>query len=186
MPKKLPVKYRVVKYPDPILSKQAEEVLQVTAETRRLIMDMLSIMYADKGVGLAAPQIGISKRIFVANPTGEKGDAEYVFINPVLSNFQGEVSGPEGCLSLPGISAEVPRAESITVEAVDADGKNIHMEAHDFLARVIQHENDHLEGKLFIDRIPFLERQKLLAEYQSNSGVAIEAPSNERRFFRFL
>jgi len=180
--------YRVVTYPDPVLAKRAEDVTKVSAEVKKLIKDMFEIMYQDRGVGLAAPQIGVSKRIFIANPEGVPGGPELAFINPVLSGPEGEVWGPEGCLSLPGISADVPRASKITVKALDGEGQPVDMTAEDFLARIIQHENDHLDGKLFIDRVGFMERQQLLTLYKQNRQQPTSTPEseNENRFFRFL
>lgn len=178
--------YTVLTYPNPLLSQRAQEISSVNDEIRRLTAEMFEIMYRDRGVGLAAPQIGVSKRIFVANPKGEKGEPEFIFINPVLSNFHEEYWGPEGCLSLPGLSADVPRARHVTVEAFDEEGKRFRLNASDFLARVIQHENDHLDGKLFIDRISYGEREKLLANYSPDADVTEKAATDERRFFRFL
>ena len=178
--------YKVLIYPHPILAQRAEEVSSVGKEVKRLIKDMFAIMYREGGVGLAAPQIGISKRIFVASPTGEKGGPEFAFINPVLSDFEGEVWGPEGCLSLPGLSADVPRAEYVRVRGLDERGKPLEMVAEDFLARIIQHETDHLDGKLFVDRLDFVQRQKLLADFTSGAGTVTQKKTDEHRFFRFL
>ncbi len=178
--------YKVVIYPNAVLSKEAEPVSVVDSETKQFIKDMFAIMYREKGVGLAAPQIGVSTRIFIANPEGKKGGPEFVFINPILSEHKGEVLGPEGCLSLPGISGDVIRAEQVTVEAADEKGETFRLKADDFLARIIQHENDHLNGKLFIDRVSFAERQKLLAQYESGSTTDSDSTSDEGRIFRLL
>ncbi len=178
--------YKVAIYPNPILSKEAEPVPTVNSETEQFIKDMFAIMYREKGVGLAAPQIGVSSRIFVANPEGKKDGTEFVFINPVLSEYVGEVLGQEGCLSLPGISGDVIRAEHVTVEASNEKGETFRLKADDFLARIIQHENDHLNGKLFIDRVGFAERQKLLAQYESGLTTDSDSTSDEGRIFRIL
>lgn len=178
--------YKVVVYPNPILSKPAEPVTAINSEIKRFIKDMLAVMYREGGVGLAAPQIGVSARIFVANPEGKKGGPEFVFINPVLSEHKGEILGPEGCLSLPGISGDVIRAEQVSVEASNEKGETFRLNADDFLARIIQHENDHLNGRLFIDRVGFAERQKLLAQYESGLTTDNDSASDEGRIFRVL
>lgn len=178
--------YKVITYPNPILSKTAEEVSAVNSEIKQLVKDMFSIMYREGGVGLAAPQIGISLRLFVVNPEGKKGGPENAFINPVLSEPKGQASGPEGCLSLPGISGDVVRAKKITIKALNEKNEAVEFEAEEFLARILQHENDHLDGKLFIDRLGFADRQKLLAEYQSGLTEQSGAVLDENRIFRIL
>jgi len=156
---------KVLTYPNPILQKKAETVQKIGPAEQRLIQDMIETMYTDDGVGLAAPQVGVSKRIFVASPTAKPGE-EMVFINLKILESSGTQIGPEGCLSLPGISGQVQRAKKIKYEAMDKNGKWIAGEASDFLARIIQHELDHLDGKLLIDRVDFLQRQEILSEYQ--------------------
>ena len=122
----------------------------------------------------------------MANPEGKKGGPEFVFINHVMSEHKGEVLGPEGCLSLPGISGDVIRAEQVTIEASNEKGETFRLKADDFLARIIQHENDHLNGKLFIDHVGFTERQKLLAQYESGIVMDSDSASDEGRIFRVL
>ena len=178
--------YKIVTYPNPILLKRSEEIPVVNSETKQLVKDMFLIMYAEGGVGLAAPLIGISERLFVVNPEGKKGGPEFTFINPILSEPQGQVAGPEGCLSLPGISGDVVRAKKITVNALNEKGKPVQFAAEEFLARILQHENDHLDGKLFIDRLSFAERQKLLAEYESGLTGKADTALDENRIFRIL
>ncbi len=152
-------------YPDPVLKKKAELVKQFGPEEQKLFDDMIKTMYVEDGVGLAAPQVGISKRILVASPTMTQGE-EYVFINPEILEARGRELGLEGCLSLPGISGEIPRAKFIRFRALDRQGKPREMEVRDFFARIIQHELDHLNGILLIDRVDFDKRQELLAAYQ--------------------
>lgn len=152
-------------YPDPVLKKKAERVTDFGSETQRIFEDMIETMYVAEGVGLAAPQVGISKRILIASPTMTRGE-EYVFVNPEILEAQGREFGLEGCLSLPEISGEIPRAKVIRFRALDREGKTVEMEIKNFFARIIQHEVDHLNGILLIDRVDFDKRQELLATYQ--------------------
>jgi len=150
---------RIVKYPDPLLNKVAVEVRTFDNRLRKFVADMFTKMYESSGVGLAAPQVGVSKRIFVVNtnPSEEdekvRAETEMVFINPVLSGFEGEQREEEGCLSIPGIRHEVNRPMKVKVVAQDADGEEFTIDADEYLAEVIQHEFDHIEGILFIQRL---------------------------------
>ena len=152
-------------YPDPVLKKVAEPLTRFGPEEQKIFEDMIEIMYQADGVGIAAPQVGISKRIFIASPTMTPGE-EYVFVNPEIIEQQGRELGLEGCLSLPGISGEIPRAKTLRFRALDRKGKPVEMTAKDFFARIVQHEMDHLNGMLLIDRVDFDKRQELLAAYQ--------------------
>lgn len=152
-------------YPDPVLKKKAEPVRDFGPDTQKLFDDMIETMYGEDGVGLAAPQVGISKQILIASPTMTAGE-EYVFVNPEILEARGRELGIEGCLSLPGISGEISRAKMIRFRALDRNGKPVEMEVRDFFARIIQHEADHLNGILLIDRVDFDKRQELLAAYQ--------------------
>jgi peptide deformylase len=152
-------------YPDPILKKRSEPLDRLGPEEEKIFQDMIETMYATDGVGIAAPQVGISKRIFIASPTMTEGE-EYVFVNPEIVEARGREMGLEGCLSLPGISGEIPRAKVIKFRALDRKGNPVEMEVKDFFARIIQHEVDHLNGTLLIDRVDFDKRQELLASYQ--------------------
>lgn len=156
---------KIKTYPDPVLKKKAEPLTAFGAEEQKLFNDMIETMYASDGVGLAAPQVGISKRILIASPTMTPGE-EYVFINPEILEARGRELGVEGCLSLPGVSGEIPRAKIVRFRAFDRGGKPVEMEVKDFFARIIQHEMDHLNGILLIDRVDFDKRQELLATYQ--------------------
>ena len=157
---------KVIHYPNPTLSKKAEAVERITQKEERLIQDMIDTMHQEDGVGLAAPQVGISKRIIVISPNAKPGE-ERALINPeILERFGGEEMGLEGCLSLPGISGEVRRAKKIKFQARTLKNEKITELATDFAARVIQHEIDHLNGILLIDRVDFDRRQALLSEYQ--------------------
>ncbi len=156
---------KIKKYPDPILKKKAEPLAQFGPEEQKLFDSMIETMYTEDGVGLAAPQVGISKRVLIASPTMTPGE-EYVFVNPEIVEAKGRELGLEGCLSLPGISGEIPRAKTIHLRAQDRRGKWIEIKVKDFFARIIQHELDHLNGILLIDRVDFDKRQELLATYQ--------------------
>ena len=139
-----------------------------TPEFQKLIDDMIDTMLEYSGVGLAGPQVHESVRVFVAalDPEG-RGDSEaMVFVNPEITVVGDEVAeGWEGCLSIPDIRGQVPRARSIRVTALDRDGKRVDLEATDFPARVIQHETDHLDGVLFFDRMPSFQSLTFLEEY---------------------
>lgn len=137
---------------DAILRKECKEVREVTDRIRILIDDMFDTMYEANGVGLAAPQVGILKRIFVIDVGMDEPDP-YVFINPVIIEKDGEQTGAEGCLSVPGYQGEVTRAEHVRVKAFDADMQEFELEADGLFARCIQHEEDHLHGVLYIDKV---------------------------------
>jgi peptide deformylase len=146
-------------FPDPVLRQQAGEVEEITDVHRRLVSDMLDTMREAPGVGLAAPQIGVLERIFVWEVEEESG----VVINPrIVVSSEELVEEEEGCLSLPGIAYEVVRNAGVRVEGLDLDGSELTLEATDLLARVCQHEIDHLDGVLFVDRLaPDLKREAL-------------------------
>jgi len=139
----------IVKAPDPVLRERAKEVTKFNNSLHKLLNDMAETMYDAEGVGLAAPQIAILKRVIVVDVGDENGLIEMV--NPELVEQEGEQLGPEGCLSIPGQSGDVRRAQRIKVKGQDRDGKPFEIEATDFLARAFQHEIDHLNGVLFTD-----------------------------------
>ncbi len=157
----LPVKH----YPDPVLKKKAEHLTEFGNKEQKLFDDMIETMHVEDGVGLAAPQIGISKRILIACPTAKQGE-EYVMVNPKILESSGREAGPEGCLSLPGITGDVTRFKKIKLQFQDRFGKVITADLRDFFARIIQHEIDHLDGILLIDRLDFNKRQEVLEQYQ--------------------
>ena len=136
---------------DPVLRKISKEVKEITPRTEILIKDMIETMYEAKGVGLAAPQVGILKRIIIVDAQDDFGHR--VFINPEIYDNKGAQVGPEGCLSVPGQQGEVERSQDIIVKALNEKGEEFVLEASGFLARVIQHENDHLNGILFTDHL---------------------------------
>ena len=154
-------------YGDPVLRKRAEPVAEITEAERQLAEQMLETLYATgNGIGLAATQVGVLKRLIIVD-IGEEDDEEYeplVLFNPELLSSDGEIVAEEGCLSIPDVTADVKRPESIVVEGVNLQREAIRIETDGLLARVLQHEIDHLNGVLFIDRISGLKRRLLSEE----------------------
>jgi peptide deformylase len=151
---------------DPVLRTPAEPVAEVDDEVRQLIDDMLETMYDADGVGLAAPQVGVSRRVIVID-VREPDVAPFGLVNPVIVERADEVErGEEGCLSIPGLRDIVERSAKVVVEGLDRDGLPRRIEAEGLLARALQHEVDHLDGILFIDRVSPLKRQMLLKRWQ--------------------
>ena len=147
-----PDQCHLVYYPDPVLKRACSPVAAFEPRVDALARRMLAVMREAKGVGLAAPQVGVSIRLFVCNPTGEPED-DLVVVNPRLIELSGASEQEEGCLSLPGVNVTIRRATRVVVEAQDASGKPLHLEADDVLARIVQHEVDHLDGKLITHRM---------------------------------
>src|ERR1700679_4010852 len=153
----------IVKYPDPVLERPSEPVTEFDDELRKLVDDMFESMYAAKGIGLAAPQIGVAKRITVIDLSFQKNPEEkLVLINPEILLREGKRYDEEGCLSLPDIREKVSRAFKVKIRAQDVTGNWFEREAEDLLARAFQHEVDHLDGILFIFRISALKRDFVL------------------------
>ena len=149
----------VVKYGDPILTKRGEDVIEFDENLRKLVDDMFETMYGAPGVGLAAPQVGVLKRLFVMDCSSGKDKKQKVaLINPVIETEEGEQIGDEGCLSFPGIFLEVKRPQRIVVRALDIDESEIILDVMDLQARCVSHETDHLDGELFISYISPLKR----------------------------
>jgi len=144
----------IITHPHPTLKYESKPVMRINAELKAIVAEMFELMYEAKGVGLAANQVNLPLRLFVANPSGVEGEGEeFVFINPVISKGTGNEVADEGCLSLPGVYGPVNRAKSIHVEAFSMDGQAISLDLDDFMARVVQHETDHLDGVMFTDRM---------------------------------
>ncbi|PCJ62771.1 MAG: peptide deformylase [Candidatus Hydrogenedentota bacterium] len=156
--------FQIVYYPDDPLTQKAHSVESFDAALGKLVEDMLETMHAYKGVGLAAPQIGKSKRLFVLQ---EPDGPEICLVNPEIVSMEGKELGEEGCLSMPEVYAQVPRATEIAVKAQDVSGSDMEFEAVDFLARIIQHETDHLNGILFPQRLDIITRQEKLEEWNA-------------------
>jgi peptide deformylase len=150
---------KIVKYPEPVLSQPGEPVTEFNDELRRLVADMFETTYANQGIGLAAPQVGVSKRVTVIDLSlGKEPDDKLVFINPEIVTSEGKLYEEEGCLSFPDIREKVVRAAHVRVRAQDEYGKWFEMDGDDLLARCMQHEIDHLDGVLFIFRMSALKR----------------------------
>ena len=150
-------KLKIIFYPDPVLTKVAKAVEKITPETAELAQKMIELMVAARGIGLAAPQVGIGLRLFVISLASEVQDAQ-VFINPQLNDFQGLSEMEEGCLSLPGIQVKVRRPASCQITAQNLTGETFSFQAQELQATAVQHETDHLDGRLIIDRTTTLER----------------------------
>lgn len=151
---------RIVKYGDPVLETVAEPVTDFgSEELKQLVDNMFETMYANKGIGLAAPQVNLTKRLFVCDVSvGEDPSAKLALINPEILVKEGRQVGEEGCLSIPGFREDVSRAYKIRVRAQDVEGKFFELEADELKSRCIQHENDHLNGILFLAHLSHLKR----------------------------
>ncbi|MCB9886763.1 MAG: peptide deformylase [Planctomycetes bacterium] len=158
----------VLIYPHPILRRGGQVVTTFDAELRQLSEQMMEAMYEEGGVGLAAPQVGIEKKLLVLNPSGDRNErsGELTLCNPKITKKKGRDFEEEGCLSFPGIHAEVERWVTITVTFQDLDGKEGTLHADGWLARIIQHELDHLEGVVFTDRLTAAEKLRVKAPLQ--------------------
>jgi peptide deformylase len=172
----------ILKYPAPILSKVAAPVENLNGKTAALVSDMLETMYAAPGVGLAAPQVGVSQRVVVLDVDHENpGKQIYKLINPVITRAEGEIIWEEGCLSVVDYTAEVRRAAQVEVVAFDEYEKSVKIEAEGLLAVALQHEIDHLDGKLFIDRISRLKRDLYTRRRKKMLRSGIEPPKESPR-----
>ncbi len=158
---------KILQYPDERLHKVARTVEAVTEDTRRLVRDMAETMYAAPGVGLAATQVDVHQRIIVID-ISETHDQLLVLINPELVASSGECLREEGCLSVPGIYEDVRRAERVTVRALDQSGKSFALEAEGLLAVCVQHEMDHLQGKVFVEYLSHLKQSRIRAKLKKH------------------
>lgn len=178
----------VIHYPHPTLRHVSKPLKRVDAELKQYIAEMFELMYKFEGVGLAANQVDLPYRVFVANVEGDPNatDAECVFINPVILRGSGQAEREEGCLSIPGVYAPVTRKEKVTVQAYNLAGEEVAGDFEGLFARIVQHEIDHLDGRLFIDRIEPLRRADLEGQLQEfeidfNSKRAVgEMPTDEQ------
>jgi peptide deformylase len=162
---------RILEYPDPRLNKVASPVTAFTPEIEKLVRDMAETMYSAPGVGLAATQVDVHKRVIVIDISDTK-DQLQVFINPELVAAEGEAECEEGCLSVPGYYDKVTRAAQITVRAQNARGETFELTTDGLLAVCVQHEMDHLEGKVFVERLSALKRARLLAKLRKKQKLA--------------
>ncbi|MFA4991718.1 MAG: peptide deformylase [Candidatus Omnitrophota bacterium] len=161
----------IKKYPDRVLRKKAAAIRKVGDKERTLARDMVETMRSARGVGLAAPQVGVSRRLIVIEAL-DGGAEPLALINPRILKKKGKSSYCEGCLSVPELTSDVIRPEWIAVEALNLDGKFVRIETGGLLARVIQHEADHLDGVLFIDRLGFFRRNRAMKHI--NSKICVE------------
>jgi peptide deformylase len=155
-------------WPDPVLSRPTDRVGEITPEVRKLVDDMVETMYDDDGIGLAAPQVGVSLRVCVMDVAAkeDQGPSLLALINPEIVEREGDVTYEEGCLSFPGLNVEVKRAARVKVQALDKEGAPVELELEGLPAICVQHEIDHLDGVVFIDRLSPLRRRLALREYQ--------------------
>jgi peptide deformylase len=170
--------YSIRTYGDPILRQPTVEVTDIDGALKQLTDDMIGVMYAAPGVGLAAPQIGVQKRVFVY----DAGDGPFTVINPRITESSGEWTYDEGCLSVPGLSWPIVRPRNILLEGLDIDGNALAIEAEEYLARVYQHEIDHLDGVLLIERLdPDLRKQAMATLRQMTFDPLVIMSTNGRK-----
>lgn len=162
----------ILHYPDPRLRRKAEPVARITPEISKLIDDMAETMYAAPGIGLAAVQVNEAKRVVVID-ISETRDQLQVFINPEILSHEGSQTLEEGCLSVPGIFEEVTRPARVRVRALDRDGKPFEIEAQGLLATCIQHEIDHLDGKVFVDHLSRLKQSRIRKKLEKQERLAM-------------
>lgn len=165
--------YEIRTFGDPVLRRVADEITNVDEKLVRLVEDMVQTMYDAPGVGLAAPQIGVEQRLFVY----DVGDGPQAIINPVISESDGEWVFEEGCLSVPGLSWEIVRPKEVYLTGYDLDGNEVSFEADEYLARVFQHEMDHLNGVLLIERLEKAERKAAMRTLRERALALEDAKS---------
>jgi len=171
---------QIVHYPHPALSWKSKDVIKIDAQLKAWVGEMFDLMYEARGIGLAANQVALPYRLFVINPTGDREQSEFeqVFINPEIVRRNGSEVAEEGCLSLPEVFGPVTRAERIVVEAFDLDGQQLEFELEGIDARVVQHENDHLDGIMFTERVTpetLAELQPLVDDFISQFNRSQES-----------
>lgn len=175
-------KLRILRYPDPKLREQTRQIEEVNSFLSEMSERMTELMREEQGLGLAATQVGWGFKLIIINPTPEPGNAE-AFINPVIISRRGKVTHEEGCLSLPGVFAKVKRAEHVRVRAGRLDGEQVEMAADGLIARAWQHELDHLDGGLFVDRLGpaarILISRRLSELRQQYEADPVEEPDEE-------
>ncbi len=177
----------IVLYPHPALRWKSQPVQEINTALRQTVAEMFQLMYAAKGIGLASNQVGIPLRFFILNLSGEDAEKEeeIVFINPELVKRKGTTEGEEGCLSFPGLYGPVKRSEFVTIEAFDLQGQPFEMDLDELAARAVQHETDHLDGVLFIDRMTDTARravEPVVTDFESQfrrKQAGGEIPSDE-------
>jgi peptide deformylase len=167
-------KLEIKVYPDKILRKKAIPVKHIDDKERSFVSNMIETMHEAKGIGLAAPQVGVSKRIIVIEDVENKNNGSpLALFNPKIVKKKGKSSFCEGCLSVPQVTADIVRSERVLVEALNIEGERVRIDAKGLFATVLQHEIDHLDGILFIDRVGFFKRKKILKEISSKVCVEL-------------
>ncbi len=161
----------ILQYPDPRLTAPAKRVEKIDESTRALIADMIETMYAAPGVGLAATQVDVHRQIVIIDVSEDRSDLR-VFINPEIIRREGQAVNQEGCLSVPGVYDNVERAESVTVTALDRNGARFTLNASGMLATCIQHEMDHLQGKVFVELLSDLKQNRIRAKLKKRQRKA--------------
>ncbi len=169
------MKLSIVLWPDPVLLQGTDSITEVDDDLRAAVGEMRRVLFEERGVGLAAPQVGIAKRLMLVCPSGNPGD-EFVVINPEIAEAEGNELGDEGCLSFPGMFGEVPRATAIRVTYQDLDLRTREMELTGWVARIFQHELDHLNGEVFIDRMTPESRAAIEEDLEALRARAPESP----------
>lgn len=162
----------ILRYPDPRLHTRAQPVAQVDAEIRKLAADMAETMYEAPGIGLAATQVNVHRRVLVLDISEDKSQLQ-VFINPEILWREGECEGEEGCLSVPGVYETVKRSERVKVRALNLDGKSFELDADGLLAICLQHEIDHLEGKVFVEYLSRLKLGRIKAKMAKQARITV-------------
>jgi peptide deformylase len=179
---------QIVNFPHPALRWKSSPVTRITPELRDIVREMFELMYASEGIGLAANQVGLPYRLFVLNLTGkrEEPDQEHVFINPEIVRRKGSQEAEEGCLSLPKLYGQVRRAGEIVVEAFDLEGRGFELTIDELGSRAIQHETDHLDGVLFVDRMSESARREVVptladfeAQFRRQQELGVVPSDNE-------
>ncbi len=173
----------ILEFPDPRLRTRAQPVTRFDAELHRIVDDMLETMYAAPGIGLAATQVDVHRRLVVIDISADRNDP-LVLINPEILSREGEIATEEGCLSVPGYFDEVKRASKIRVRAYDRDGNVFERDCEDILAVCVQHEMDHIDGKLFVDYLSNLKRERVrkkLEKERKERAAKSSAPERRRR-----
>jgi len=172
----------IVLYPDPILRRRAAALGKIDEEVRRKVREMFEVMYLERGIGLAAPQVAWSTRLFIVNiECDPEAGEEHVYINPKIIHTEGEMIDEEGCLSIPGVRADVARGQKVVVRAQGLDGTTFEEEIEDLHARVVQHELDHLDGILFIQRLGSADKLSIrdkLKQLAKDRAEGSEGPSS--------
>lgn len=174
---------KIILYPDPRLKKVAAEIKTIDENIVELSQRMLELMREHKGVGLAAPQVGISLRLFVMNPTGEPDD-DRIYINPTLTDAEGSQADEEGCLSIPKLTVKVDRSKTLRLRAQTLDGQDVDLIESGYIARIWQHEFDHLNGTLITDRmgpVAKLTHRKLLRDLEEQFTLQQPKPATRKR-----